>query len=248
MTLMEFAKILREKRKALNLTQQELAEKLHVTRQTLSRWENEATFPNLDTLVDLSNILEIPLDNLLKGENNTMVKQISSDVRGKKKFKRYLIILMSLFVVILLWLGLLGFGRAKQIAWIDRTNPFLSTQYAYAILPDKVPIKKKLEDVIEPNGRKHKEWVKEPQKVNAYVSDDPFGSGEWLKFYTGMYGKDNRWALVAHKGSYVAAVRLVKKKQIPLAMREQAGNDYYPYNAKTDGPRTSKRFSWWPFN
>ncbi|MDG2981929.1 helix-turn-helix domain-containing protein, partial [Latilactobacillus curvatus] len=38
-----------EKRKELHLTQQQLADKLHVTRQTLSRWENNLSYPNLDT-------------------------------------------------------------------------------------------------------------------------------------------------------------------------------------------------------
>jgi len=246
---MEFATVLRKKRKALNLTQQELADQLHVTRQTLSRWENNSTFPNLDTLVELSIILDIPLDNLLKGEDNIMVKQISSDVREKKKLKRYLAIIGSVFAIFLLWLCLLGYGRANQVVLIDRFNPFLSTQYGYAILPSKTPTKKKFTTVEGPGKTaKHKEWTKVPQKVDAYVSNDPFGSGEWIKFDTGMYSKNNRWALVRHKGSYVSAARLVTKKQIPVQMREQAGNFYFSYNKKTDGPRVAKRLPWWPFN
>lgn len=43
-----------EKRKELHLTQQQVADQLHVTRQTLSRWENNLSYPNLDTLVNLS--------------------------------------------------------------------------------------------------------------------------------------------------------------------------------------------------
>ncbi|MCS8623036.1 helix-turn-helix transcriptional regulator [Lactiplantibacillus plantarum] len=47
---MQFANVLRKKRKELHLTQQQLADKLHVTRQTLSRWENNLSYPNLDTV------------------------------------------------------------------------------------------------------------------------------------------------------------------------------------------------------
>ena len=61
---MQFANVLRKKRKELHLTQQQLADKLHVTRQTLSRWENNLSYPNLDTLVNLSEFLAVPLDIL----------------------------------------------------------------------------------------------------------------------------------------------------------------------------------------
>lgn len=45
--------------KKKHLTQQQLADKLHVTRQTLSRWENNLSYPNLDTLVNLSEFLAV---------------------------------------------------------------------------------------------------------------------------------------------------------------------------------------------
>ena len=57
---MEFANVLRKKRKERHLTQQELADQLHVTRQTLSSWENNLSYPNLDTLVSLSDFFAIP--------------------------------------------------------------------------------------------------------------------------------------------------------------------------------------------
>lgn len=244
---MKFAKVLREKREALNLTQQELADQLHVTRQTLSRWENNLSFPNLDTLVELSNILELPLDNLLKGGNSTMVKQISSDVRDKERFKRYLITIGIIIGIILLCLGILGYGRMTQNEWIDRFNPFLKTQYGYAVLPAQVPKEKEAIVETDVNNKRAKKWVDVSQKVEAYVSDDPFGNGSWLKFYTGEYNKQQRWALVEHKGSYVSAIRLINKKQIPAMMREQTGNTYMPYQSKIEA-RNSKKIPWWPFN
>ena len=55
--------IISDARKKLNMTQDELAEKLFVTRQTVSGWENGRTQPNLDILCDLSDALECsPLD------------------------------------------------------------------------------------------------------------------------------------------------------------------------------------------
>lgn len=224
---LEFANTLRQKRKSLNITQQELADQLHVTRQTLSRWENNLSYPNLDTLVALSELLEIPLDTLLKGGESTMITKISQDVRDKHRYKNYLIGILSILMLFFLWIGILGYGRATQNETIDRFNPFLKTQYGYTILP--------------------KEHRNSTKRVDAYVSDSPFGNGSWLKFYTGEYDSKNRWALVAHKGSYVSHVRLISNHQIPQVMREQAGTYYIPYNRKA-GPRIDKTIRWWPFD
>lgn len=245
---MKFSDILKSKREALGLTQQALADQIYVTRQTISRWENDLAYPNLDTLIELSSLSNMSLDQLLKGEGSDMVKQISADVKAKKRYKRYLVAITIILAIILAWLVLLGFGRARQIETIDRFNPFLSTRYGYAILPNKVPTRQERITETDSHG-KHKRvvWSKVPQRVDAYVSDDPFGSGEWLKFYTSEYNSDQRWALVAHKGSYVSAVRLVKKNQIPLSMREQAGSFYTKYD-QTAERRVPKRFPWWPFN
>ncbi len=65
---MEFSKVLKKRRKELQITQQTLADRLFVTRQTVSRWENGLSYPNLDVLVKVSECLEITLDELLKGE------------------------------------------------------------------------------------------------------------------------------------------------------------------------------------
>ncbi|MFT9456407.1 MAG: helix-turn-helix transcriptional regulator [Liquorilactobacillus hordei] len=245
---MEFHNILRNKRKEANLTQQELADQLHVTRQTLSRWENNLSYPNLDTLIQLGEILDIPLDNLLKGGENQMVTKLSNDVRDKRKYGLYLRIIFIFLILLITWLAILGYGRATQNQWIDFSNPFLKTQYGYAILPGKVPEKKQWSDVIDAGSKhSHKELISVPQKVDAFVSDDPFGSGSWLKFNTGRYNKNERWALVAHKGSYVYSIRLLSYKQIPLLMREQIGTSYLSYDSKNE-PRLVKRFTWWPFN
>ncbi|KRM90440.1 helix-turn-helix domain-containing protein [Liquorilactobacillus cacaonum] len=234
---MQFANVLRKKRKELHLTQQQVADQLHVTRQTLSRWENNLSYPNLDTLVNLSEFLGIPLDILLKGAGNPMVNKISQDVRDKSKYKRFLLVVLAIFVLIFLWLSVLGYGRATQNEWIDRANPFLRIEYGYAVLPNKVPEKKGKVTIVNSNSK----------RVDAFVSDDPFGSGSWLKFYTGQYNAKHRWALIAHKGSYVSNIRLVSRRQIPIVMREQAGNQYVSYDAHAE-KRITKRFPWWPFN
>ncbi|WP_172188281.1 helix-turn-helix domain-containing protein [Lentilactobacillus kribbianus] len=222
---MQFAMILKQRRSQLGLTQQELATRLFVTRQTVSRWENNQSYPNLDTLIEVSDLLQLSLDELLKGDNSQVVNKISKDVRLKRRYQKYVVVLTIMFMLGLLFLGILGYGRATQNQLIDRFNPFLPTRYGYSVLPNR-----------------------SQAKVDTFVSDTPFGDGEWLKFMTGQYNKQNKWVLVAHKGAYVSRIRLITYNRVPDSYREQVGTNYFKYQPKAMGPRTPQPLSWWPFS
>ncbi|KAF1297896.1 hypothetical protein BAU15_08300 [Enterococcus sp. JM4C] len=71
---MNLGERLQEKRKQANLTQQELAQQLNVSRQTISNWEVGRSYPDIESLVLLSELFSISLDVLLKGD----VKVITS--------------------------------------------------------------------------------------------------------------------------------------------------------------------------
>ena len=62
---MEQSEILRNLREKHNLTQEQMADRLHVTRQAVSRWENGETQPNTDTLKLLSQEFNISINTLL---------------------------------------------------------------------------------------------------------------------------------------------------------------------------------------
>ncbi len=57
------------KRKALDLTQQQLADKLNVSFQAVSKWENGTTYPNIEILRDLAIVLEVSVDEILAGSD-----------------------------------------------------------------------------------------------------------------------------------------------------------------------------------
>lgn len=59
-------------RKECNLTQQDIADKLNISYQAISKWENDLTSPDIDCLIELSNILNVSLDELL-GKEDTKV-------------------------------------------------------------------------------------------------------------------------------------------------------------------------------
>ena len=56
-----------ERRKSLGMTQQQLAEKLGVSFQAVSKWENGTTFPNIEILKDLGTVLHVSVDEILMG-------------------------------------------------------------------------------------------------------------------------------------------------------------------------------------
>ncbi|MBR1740733.1 MAG: helix-turn-helix transcriptional regulator [Lachnospiraceae bacterium] len=64
----EFGSKISKKRKDLGLTQNEFAERLSVTRQTVSRWESGAVLPDIDKLGSIAEILGVSCDYLLKDE------------------------------------------------------------------------------------------------------------------------------------------------------------------------------------
>ena len=78
-------------RKEKQLTQEQFGALFHVTRQTVSNWENEKSYPDLQMLIDISNQFEISLDTLIK-EDSKMVKTIDKErVLGKIKKEKSII-------------------------------------------------------------------------------------------------------------------------------------------------------------
>ena len=98
---MEVGKNIIKIRKDNNLTQDDLANKYFVTRQTISNWENGKTYPDLETLVKISDDFNVSLDILLK-EDNKMIKDIS------KKQKRYKLIILPIILYAILMIGIIG--------------------------------------------------------------------------------------------------------------------------------------------
>lgn len=78
-------------RKEYNLTQEEFGQLFYVTRQSVSNWENGKSYPDLQTLVDISNRFDVSLDELLKGDEK-MVKTIDRErVLGTVKHEKTII-------------------------------------------------------------------------------------------------------------------------------------------------------------
>ena len=68
-----------------NLSQGDLAERLEVSRQSISKWENNNAVPDLEKIIALSEIFEVSLDELVKGETTKV--ENTDDVHRKQRMK-----------------------------------------------------------------------------------------------------------------------------------------------------------------
>lgn len=78
---MEFGDQIRNIRKKENLTQEQFAIKLNVSRQAVSNWENNKNLPDIGMLILMSDVFQISLDQLVKGEDhmNNMTEKVIRD-------------------------------------------------------------------------------------------------------------------------------------------------------------------------
>lgn len=101
---------LQELRKRENMTQEDLAERLDVTRQVISKWERDQSVPNTETVVMLSQIFQVSTDYLLGIENRNMVIEADSKtgdfkspvtVNTQGKFSKWIALAFSMVAAIL---------------------------------------------------------------------------------------------------------------------------------------------------
>lgn len=74
---MELGNQIKRYRKERSLSQDALAEKVYVSRQTISNWENDKSYPDINSLMLLCDTFEISLDQLVKGDVETMKQRMN---------------------------------------------------------------------------------------------------------------------------------------------------------------------------
>ena len=111
---MELNEQIKKYRTEMNLSQEELAEKIFVTWQSISNWENGKTYPDIHSLLLLSSLFGISLDQLVKGDIEIMKDLIKKE--EIEKMNRYgriytvmLIVTAISAVPLFMWLGVWAF-------------------------------------------------------------------------------------------------------------------------------------------
>lgn len=108
---MELGKQIKMYRLENKLSQEELADRIYVSRQTISNWENDKSYPDINSLVLLSVAFKISLDSLIKGDIETMKDVIQKEEVDKmNRYGKIYTIMLIVTVVsaapLFMWLGL----------------------------------------------------------------------------------------------------------------------------------------------
>ena len=111
---MELGKQIKMHRQEAELSQEELANRVYVSRQTILNWENDKSYPDVNSLVLLSEIFQISLDKLIKGDIGVMKEVIQKEEIEKMKcYGRIYTIMLIVTVVsavpLFMWLGVCAF-------------------------------------------------------------------------------------------------------------------------------------------
>lgn len=99
---MEIGKKLKNARMEAGLTQEKASEEINVSRQTISNWENEKSYPDIISVIALSDLYSVSLDELLKGDQKMAehLEESTNVVKSNKKLTGA--ILLNIVLMILL--------------------------------------------------------------------------------------------------------------------------------------------------
>lgn len=108
---MEINNQIKKYRAVNNWSQEELAEKVYVTRQTISNWETGKSYPDIHSLILLSSLFNVSLDQLIKGDIEIMKREI--DKAEVKELNRY----SGIYAVLLIACIVLPVPLIKYLEW-----------------------------------------------------------------------------------------------------------------------------------
>lgn len=133
---MEFNEKLQKLRKARNLTQEELAEAIFVSRTAVSKWESGRGYPNIDSLKELSQFFSVSIDELIRPDEVVIAAE-----RDKREFVgRQTSLICGMFdvmPVLLLFMPAFGNGpddpSAVSLLALSGTSPWLKAVFTVIV-------------------------------------------------------------------------------------------------------------------
>ncbi|MFC6181188.1 helix-turn-helix domain-containing protein [Lactiplantibacillus daowaiensis] len=124
---MRFGEHLKQARLSQQLTQKDVAEQLHVSRQTISSWETEHSYPDIDSLLRLSDFYGLSLDTLLREDTGMTDYLRRQDVRQQIRPVRITLTLMTLGFALLVVLD-------QLMPRLNLINPMVSFIALFGII------------------------------------------------------------------------------------------------------------------
>ncbi|WP_144743334.1 helix-turn-helix domain-containing protein [Enorma burkinafasonensis] len=107
---MEVGQRIRERRTRAGMSQDDLAARVYVSRQTISSWENDRTYPDVQSLLLLSEIFGATVDSLIKGDVDTMNETIDRDIETMKRLSYVMLAFLLLMIGAVIWIAVQAFA------------------------------------------------------------------------------------------------------------------------------------------
>lgn len=159
--------LLRKLRIENNYTQDELANKLFLTRQAISRWENSKSIPDYETLLSLSKLYNISVDEILYGKEmnkSKIIKLFLSTINEKNKilkFRNTLFILLIIFIIIFsLYFFITTFNKINIFSINGGNEKIICNDSLIIITVDKVYFKTCDFNLINDNNEEYIDNIK----------------------------------------------------------------------------------------
>ena len=171
-----------EKRKQLNMTQQQLADRLSVTNKSVSRWENGLNMPDVSLLSELAEILDTDISSLLNGsETSDTEKDTASRIIDysrqsvRKERKKYHIILYAFGIVVAFMIGVWLQDRYNTAELVKQEFVPVSSIMPFASLGDSDLVDIKLYSAdgsqIKLTSQEKQTIFRQIQLINYYYLD-----------------------------------------------------------------------------
>ena len=166
----EFNEKLQELRKQKGLTQEELAEKLYVSRKAVSKWESGRGYPNIDSLKEIAKYFSITVDELLSG--NELLKIAEEDGKQKKNTVRDLVFgLIDCSIGMFLFLPFFGQRSIDAVTGVsllslNEVSPWLKYLYVFSVIATVIYgiLTLALQNLNKPF------WIKNKSKLSLFIT------------------------------------------------------------------------------
>jgi len=127
---MAFHQMIKERRKQLGMTQEELAKELNVSRSAISNWEIGRNYPDITTLIELAQMYQVSLDELFHDDID-LVNKFAEDNKKKEQLKKVNKLLVFLLLIGVSSIIYLFLTRKPEIVFVDESvaNHFPMTNF-----------------------------------------------------------------------------------------------------------------------
>lgn len=134
---MEFNEKLQELRKNKGLTQEELAQRLYVSRTAVSKWESGRGYPNIESLKAIANFFSVSLDDLLSTDEALVIAS-EEKKSTENRLRDTVMALADICALLFLFLPLFAVRSGETVSevsllWLFGVEPYLKVSYLVAV-------------------------------------------------------------------------------------------------------------------